>query len=176
METIKVWCCVDNPLLSSCLYNKSVTVVIYDRNDMASTIKLYYNSITKRCQGTRHSLKNKNNSGQLKYIFYFSISFSFYLPSSSSLFLSPSLSFSPPFISLFLSLWPVKRVCTPCSLVREREKKLRERGRGAWTNTLRREIEIELYARASRKCRHAIIVPHSVSQSACVIILYTLRP
>jgi hypothetical protein len=31
--------------------------------------------------------------------------------------------------------------------------------------------ERELQARASRKCRHALSVPHSVSQSACMIII-----
>ncbi len=69
----------------------------------------------------------------------------------------------------------MKRVCAPSSPVREREgerekgereserEKERERGR-------KRETERER-ERESRKCRHALSVPQSVSQLACVIII-----
>ncbi len=54
----------------------------------------------KRCQGTCHSSKNKNN-----HILHLSL--------SPSLSLSTSLFLSPPSLSLSLSLWLVKRV-HPC--------------------------------------------------------------
>ena len=46
-----------------------------------------------------------------------------------------------------------------CKRERERERE-KEGGR-----------EGEMHARASRKCGRALSVPHSVSQSACVIII-----
>jgi hypothetical protein len=69
----------------------------------------------------------------------------------------------------------VKRVCEPCSLVRERERDKereggeRERGREREKKREgereKRGKERELHARASRNCGHAISVPHSFSQS-----------
>ncbi len=77
-----------------------------------------------------------------------------------SLFLTLSLSV-PLFLSLSLS--SEKGVCT-LSPVRERAEREREK---------KREKERELHARPSRKCGHAesLSVPHSFSQSACVIII-----
>ncbi len=55
---------------------------------------------------------------------------------------------------------------------RERERR-RERGEREKERERERERERELHAHASRKCGHAesLSIPHSVSQSACVIII-----
>ncbi len=56
--------------------------------------------------------------------------------------------------------------CAPSSPVRERETE-RERDKEI-KRERKREGERE---RESRKCGHALSVPHSVSQSACVIFI-----
>jgi hypothetical protein len=54
---------------------------------------------------------------------------------------------------------------------RERErKKERERERKK-ERERERERERELHARTSGKCGHALSIPHSASQSACIIII-----
>ncbi len=114
--------------------------------------------------------ENKNkNCGQLKYIFYFSLSLSL----SHSLSLSLSLSLSP-----FLSLWPMKRVGCVHPVHRSEREIKRERVActhkqkvwacsKSWTNSSSGNTK-------GRKCRRALSVPHSVSQSSCVIILYII--
>jgi hypothetical protein len=75
---------------------------------------------------------------------------------SLSLFLTISLSLSLA-LSLSLSLTGEEGVCTLFTGQRKRDiYKERER---------ERKREIELHAHASRKCGHALSIPHSVSQS-----------
>ncbi len=68
----------------------------------------------------------------------------------------------------------MKRVCTPCSLVRERERERereeeRERKEREREGERERKRERELHARASRKCGRA--KRSSFSQSKCGIFI-----
>jgi hypothetical protein len=55
---------------------------------------------------------------------------------------------------------------------REREREIKREGERErdWEREIERGRERELHAHACRKCGHVLSVPHSVSQSACMII------
>ncbi len=99
-----------------------------------------------------------------------SLSLSLHLPPSHylSFFISLSLSLSLPLfsLSLFLSLPPSFSLSfySLSLFLSDRSERGRERGRG----------ERELHAHTSRKCGHALSIPHSFNQSVCVI--YILIP
>ncbi len=114
----------------------------------------------KRCQGTLHSFKKIAILSPS-----FSLSLSLSLPLSHTLSLPPSFSLSLPTslflsfsLSLSLSLW----LRTHFTGQRERE---RER-------ELHAHVPHSVSCTLKQKVRRALSVPHSVSLSACVIIIF----